>query len=130
MPSNPLGRQRTPPAPRHARAVRPEDVVEALHRAAAGRSSVYSPVRNVTQLILEDYLEPRGLREISWREILGETRAYCKGFYSARAHLGWGRFRWVSGVGCVGIVGIGRGVRRFEGGVHLACARARTSRVR
>ena len=25
----------------------------------------------------------------------------------------------MSGVGCVGIVGIGRGVRRFEGGVHL-----------
>ena len=62
---------------------RPEDVVEALHRAAAGRSPVYSQVRGVTQLILEDYLEPRGLREISWREILGETRAYCKGFYSA-----------------------------------------------
>ena len=61
---------------------RPEDVVEALHRAAAGRSPVYSQVRNVTQLILEDYLEPRGLSEISWREILCETRAYCKGFYS------------------------------------------------
>lgn len=61
---------------------RPEDVVEALHRAAAGRSPVYSQVRNVTQLILEDYLEPRGLSEISWREILSETRAYCKGFYS------------------------------------------------
>ena len=60
----------------------PEDVVEALHRAAAGRSPVYSQVRNVTQLILEDYLEPRGLSEISWREILDETRACCKGFYS------------------------------------------------
>ena len=61
---------------------RPEDVVEALHRATAGRSPVYSQVRDVTQLILEDYLEPRGLSEISWREILCETRVYCKGFYS------------------------------------------------
>jgi len=61
---------------------RPEDVVEALHRAAAGRSPVYSQVRDVTQLILEDYLEPQGLSEISWREVLSETRAYCKGFYS------------------------------------------------
>jgi hypothetical protein len=33
-------------------------------------------------LILEDYMEPRGLKEISWREVLEETRAYCKGFYS------------------------------------------------
>jgi len=61
---------------------RPEDVVEALHRAAATRSPVYSQVRNVTQFILEDYLEPRGLSEISWREIVEETRTYCKGFYS------------------------------------------------
>lgn len=61
---------------------RPEDVVEALHRAAAGRSPVYSQVHDVTQLILEDYLEPRGLKDISWREILCETRAYCKGFHS------------------------------------------------
>jgi hypothetical protein len=28
--------------------------------------------------------------------------------------LGWGRFRRVRGVGCAGIVGIGRGVRRFK----------------
>ena len=54
----------------------------ALHRAAAGRSPVYSQVRVVTQLILEEYLEPRGLGEISWKEILEETRACCKGFYS------------------------------------------------
>ncbi len=64
------------------RGYRPEDVVEALHRAAAGRSPVYSQVRQVTQLIMEDYLGPRGLREISWREVLSETKAYCKGFYS------------------------------------------------
>jgi len=64
------------------RGYRPEDVVEALHRASAGRSPVYSEVRKVTQLILEEYLEPRGLEEISWKEILRETQAYCKGFYS------------------------------------------------
>ncbi len=33
------------------------------------------------------------------------------------------------GVGCVGIVGIGRGVRRFEGGVHLACAQVSGARA-
>ena len=60
----------------------PEDVVDALHRAAACRSPAYSQVRRVSQLILDDYMEPRGLREISWREVLVETRAYCKGFYS------------------------------------------------
>lgn len=64
------------------RGYRPEDVVGALHRASAGRSPVYSEVRKVTQLIMEEYLEPRGLKEISRREILSETRAYCKGFYS------------------------------------------------
>ncbi len=46
------------------------------------RAPVYSQVRRVTQLILENYLEPRGLREIRWQEVLRETRAYCKGFYS------------------------------------------------
>ena len=64
------------------RGYRSEDVVEALHRAAAGRAPVYSQVRKVSQLILEDYLEPRGLKEISWKEVLEETRAYCKGFYN------------------------------------------------
>lgn len=31
---------------------------------------------------MDDYLGPRGLRELSWREVLSETKAYCKGFYS------------------------------------------------
>ena len=43
---------------------------------------VYSQVRKISQLILEDYMEPRGLKEIRWRDVLEETRAYCKGFYS------------------------------------------------
>jgi hypothetical protein len=39
-------------------------------------------VREISQLILDDYLEPRGIREITYREIVSKTRTECKGFYS------------------------------------------------
>ena len=61
---------------------RPEDIVEALQRASKKRTPAYSEVRNITQLILEEYLEPRGLSEISFREIVAVSRERCKGFYS------------------------------------------------
>ena len=41
------------------------------------RNPAYSRVRVISQLILDEYLEPRGLREI-----MDETRAKRKGYYS------------------------------------------------
>jgi hypothetical protein len=32
---------------------------------------------------MEDYVQVRGLTEISWREIMRTTRAHCGGYYSA-----------------------------------------------
>jgi hypothetical protein len=31
---------------------------------------------------MEEYLEPRGLNEISWRDILTISRGRCTGFYN------------------------------------------------
>jgi hypothetical protein len=33
-------------------------------------------------MILDEYLEPRGLREITMREIMDKTWTQCKGYYS------------------------------------------------
>ena len=58
-----------------------EDVVKAVERVVRLRWPVYSHVRRISQSILEDYLEPKGLTEISWRAILSETRTRSRGFY-------------------------------------------------
>ena len=55
----------------------PQDIIEALERTSRRRLPVYSSVRRITQLILEEYLEPRGLDEISLREIIRESQAFC-----------------------------------------------------
>ena len=60
----------------------PEDIVRAVERVARLKWPVYSHVKRISQSILEDYLEPNGLNEISWRAILSETRIRSKGFYS------------------------------------------------
>lgn len=60
----------------------PEDVVRAIERVVHLKWPVYSYVRRISQSILEDYLEPHGLTEISWRTILSETRIRSRGFYS------------------------------------------------
>ncbi len=61
---------------------RANDVLRVVSRASRMRTPAYSRVRVISQLILDEYLEPRGLREITMREIMDETRAKCRGFYS------------------------------------------------
>ena len=60
----------------------PEDILGVTMRVSRYRTPVYSEVRSITQLILEEYLEPRGLREITWKTLIVEARAHCRGFYS------------------------------------------------
>ena len=56
-------------------------------------------------------------------------RGWFIGRFCWRVILGWVRFRRVRGVGCIGIVGIGRGVRLVEGGVHFACVQVSGARA-
>ena len=58
------------------------DVVRVTERVSRMRSPVYSRVRVISQLILDEYLSARGLREITMREVMDETRVQCRGFYS------------------------------------------------
>jgi len=60
----------------------PEDILRVTTRISKSRTPAYSNIQSITQLILAEYLEPRGLSEITWREIVVETKAQCKGFYS------------------------------------------------
>ena len=60
----------------------PEDIITALEKECKMRMPAYSSVKRIKQLIIEEYLEPRGVAEISWRDIVSESRARCKGFYS------------------------------------------------
>jgi hypothetical protein len=59
-----------------------DDVVRVVERVSRMRTPAYSRVRVISQLILDEYLEPRGLREITMREIMDKTQAKCRGFYS------------------------------------------------
>ena len=59
-----------------------DDVVRVVERVSRMRTPAYSRVRLISQLILDEYLEPRRLREITYREVVSETRAQCRGFYS------------------------------------------------
>ena len=60
----------------------PDDIVEALERSSRLRIPAYSSVQRVKQLIMEEYLEPRGVKEISLKDIIRESRSRCRGFYS------------------------------------------------
>ena len=51
-------------------------------RVSRMRTPAYSRVRVISQLILDEYLEPRGLSEITFRQVVAETRVQCRGFYS------------------------------------------------
>ncbi len=59
-----------------------EDIVRVVERVSRMRTPAYSRVRLISQLILDEYLEPRGLREITYREVVAETRTQCRGFNS------------------------------------------------
>ena len=59
-----------------------DDVLRVVERVSKMRTPAYSRIRVISQLILDEYLEPRGLREITMRKIMDETRAQCRGFYS------------------------------------------------
>jgi hypothetical protein len=58
----------------------PEDVVGAVERTSWAREPTYSLERSIKQLMLEDYVRVRGHSEISWREILAETKVHCGGY--------------------------------------------------
>ena len=60
----------------------PDDIVRALKRASWARTPAFPLVASIKQLIMEDYIQVRGLPEISWKEILRTTRAHCKGYYN------------------------------------------------
>ena len=53
-----------------------------LWRGFPGYVLLPTRVRVISQLILDEYLEPRGLSEITFRQVVAETRAQCRGFYS------------------------------------------------
>ena len=58
------------------------DIIRVVERVSRLRIPAYSRVRVISQLILDEYLEPRGLREITFREVVAETRTQCRGYYS------------------------------------------------
>ena len=51
-----------------------EDILRVVERVSRMRTPAYTRVRKISQLILDEYLEPRGLREITMREVVAETR--------------------------------------------------------
>jgi hypothetical protein len=69
-----------PPTVYAVRGYTPEDVVGAVERAYKAREPAYSLVQSIKQLIIDDYIQVRGLSEITWTNILTETRARCMGY--------------------------------------------------
>jgi len=77
---------------------KPDDVIKAVQTHNQTKNKSFVLISSLGQSIMDDYLSPRFLEEITMREIESQCRGECKGYYSVDIANGVAEFLQNQGV--------------------------------